>query len=296
MTATQIVEHLEKALGPSGEPRRVKAVIEAELVQAFNYPPARAAELAELRAASVTRIISKKQQVSFESGTLYALAIVGASFDTVAGSCYPLPSDSPQVVALKRQRIAASDILAAMRALDFNQFERFGAKILAELGAQNAQVTRQSNDQGIDFFGELSVGTLGTVPIPFLKLAHDLRFIIVGQAKHYPTRSLGTDVVRELVGAMSLARTKTFSKDNLDILDGVSLKPFSPLVALLFTTGELSSGTVHLANSAGIIARNGEQLSVFLADRGVGMVETNGIKTFAPQTFRDWIAAPVSAT
>ena len=83
---------------------------------------------------------------------------MGTGLDTVAGSCFPLPSDPPEIVRLKNHRILAGEILIAIRNLDFNQFEVFGAKVLAELGAKNPQVTRQSNDQGIDFYGELSLG------------------------------------------------------------------------------------------------------------------------------------------
>lgn len=289
MTAAQIVAHLEQVVAPEGGPRRIKAIIEEELIATFNYSPAQATELADKRAVSVSRIVSERQQASFENGTLYALALVGASFDTIAGSCFPLPSDTAEIVRLKRQRTLAGDILSAIRNLDFNQFEMFGAKVLTEIGAVKTQVTKQSNDQGIDFYGQLSPATFGTIPAPFLKLVHDINVVLVGQAKHYPQRSLSPDVVRELVGAMTLARTKTFSKDSLDILDGIALKPFSPVLALLFTTGELSPGAIHLALESGIIARNGVQLAVFLADKSVGIVEEGGNRVFSVDAFLNWL-------
>lgn len=289
MTSAQIVAHLEGIVGPNGKPRRIKSLIESELISKYGYFPVQAAEFADRKFLSVSRLISEREQASYKDGTFYTLAIVGTGSESVAGSCFPLPIDTPEIARLKRQRVRASDVLTAIRGLDFNQFEKFGAKVLNELGATNTRVTKQNNDQGIDFLGELSLGALGNIPAPFLRLAHDVKFTFAGQAKHYPTRSLNPDVVRELVGAIGLARTKTFSKENLDLLDGVYLKPFSPLLALLFTTGELSSGAIHLADEAGVIARNGEQLAVFLADKGIGMVESVGEQSFSTIAFLEWL-------
>ena len=112
---------------------------------------------------------------------------------------------------------------------------------------------------------------------------------MVGQAKHYPNRSIGPNVVRELVGALSLARTKTFSAVGLNLFEDVQMKPFSPLLAMLFTTGEISAGAIQVASEAGIIARNGFQLAVFLADRGVGIHDVNGVLKFSDDFFRAWL-------
>ena len=138
----------------------------------------------------------------------------------------------------------------------------------------------------------MSLGEYQGLPIPFAKLAHDVILLFAGQAKHYPDRPLGTDVVRELTGAISLARTKTFSRDDLDPFPGLNLKPFAAMVALLFTTGRFTTGAVRLAEAAGIIARSGEQIAVFLADKGVGMTQTGAGPMFDSTAFRGWLNAP----
>lgn len=161
--------------------------------------------------------------------------------------------------------------------------------MLVEIGASFATITPHSNDQGIDFYGRLSLGQFQDTPTPFLKLAHDVVLLFVGQAKHYPNRALGPDVVRELIGAVSLARTKTFSKDDTNFFPELDLKPFSPLVTLLLTTGTITTGATQLAESAGIIARSGLQISVFLADKGVGTVTVEGETNFDKQRFFDWL-------
>lgn len=71
------------------------------------------------------------------------------------------------------------------------------------------------------------------------------------------------------------------------------MRPFSPVVAMLFTTGEFTSGALRLAEAAGVVAKTGLQLAVFLADRGVGMTEQNGVPTFDNTAFDQWLTAPV---
>jgi hypothetical protein len=175
--------------------------------------------------------------------------------------------------------------------LSFDDFEKFGARVLSEMGAKQTHITPHGGDQGIDFFGQLSLGQFHAIPAPFLKLASDVVIALVGQAKHYPTSSIGPDVVRELIGAVSLARTKTFSRPDVDIFRDLSLKPFSPLVTLLFTTGKITAGAMDLAESAGIIARSGEQLAVFLADKGVGMTQTAAGPVYDQGALALWLHA-----
>jgi hypothetical protein len=158
------------------------------------------------------------------------------------------------------------------------------------MGASFSRITPHRGDQGIDFYGRLSLGQYQLMPSPFVKLAHDVVLLFAGQAKHYPTSTIGPEVLRELIGAVSLVRTKTYSVSEIDIFEGLDLKPFSPLVTLLFTTGTISSGAIRLAESSGIIARSGEQLAVFLADKGVGMetLESGRIE-FSKTKFVAWL-------
>jgi hypothetical protein len=45
-----------------------------------------------------------------------------------------------------------------------------------------------------------------------------------------------------------------------------------------------------LAEAAGIIARSGEQLAVFLADKGIGMEKSKaGIVVFSSAKFMEWL-------
>jgi Restriction endonuclease len=290
MTPKTIADRLENVMGVEGTPRRLISAIEAELCGHFGEFPLRAAEIAERTAPSVARVIAERAAESEEAGIISTLVLLGTTSDSVAGCCHVLPTDIPAVVAAKQQRVHAGSLLTEIRALTFDDFEKFGARVLAEIGASFTQVTPRVGDQGIDFYGRLSLGQYqGGLAPPFIKLSHDVVLLFAGQAKHYPTASVGPEVVRELIGAVSLARTKTFSRTNVDIFPGFDLKPFSPLVTLLFTTGKFTNGAAQLAEAAGIIARSGEQLAVFLADKGVAMRDEGAGTIFDPSKFREWL-------
>jgi hypothetical protein len=206
------------------------------------------------------------------------------------GSCRIESSDAPEFVLAKSRRLNIEPLLREIGELTFGEFERFGARILHQLGASSIRVTPHADDQGIDFYGMLSIGALAGIPTPLSKLAHDVQIRFAGQAKHYPNNPVGPDVIRELVGAISLARFKVFTSDK-DLFEDLELRAFNPLLALIFTTGRFTRGARILASKAGIIARSGEQLALFLADQGVGMRTIDGVISFDAENFRTWLDA-----
>lgn len=292
MTPKRVLDRLEAVLGASAPPSRLTTVIETELVAHFGLEAIRAAEKAEPLAMSVAKLIAQRSIEADDYGVAATLVIIGSTSDYIVGANHILPLDTPHVAAAKAGRSQHDSLLQSIRSLSADEFELFGKRILTELGASEAHVTRQSGDQGIDFYGKFSLGQLNALPAPFLKLAHDVRLLFAGQAKHYPNSTLGPNIVRELIGAISLARTKTFSSDGVDIFANLEIRPFSPVVALLFTTGKISSGAYHLASSAGIVVKDGNQLAAFLADRGVGMLISAAQTTiFDEASFKTWLLA-----
>lgn len=290
MRPKSIVDRLEAVIGIDGAPVRLLTVIEAELITYFGASPLAAAETAERVLRSVVKMIADRNAVAEEAGLTPILVVIGSTLDTVAGSCHVLSADDELVARIKHHRLHVQALFRKMKGLTFAQFEIFGKRVLKELGAEKAHVTPHRGDQGIDFFGEFSFGQLQQLPSPFFKLAHDVRLLFAGQAKHYPENALGPNVVRELIGAVGLARTKTFSRDGIDLFQDLEIRPFSPVVSLLFTTGAITSGARRLAASAGIIAKDGEQLAVFLADRGVGMQREMENPVFVEDEFERWLA------
>lgn len=287
-TPKRILDQLELSLGPAASPISITSAIEVELVSHFAFEPISAGR-AEAIAPAVAKLIGVRNAEADDRGVHAILVIIGATFDRVAGACHILPTDDPHIAAAKAGRLSHSQLLTKIRSLTFAEFEQFGKRVLDELGALNARVTPHGGDQGIDFFGTFSLGQLHTLPAPFLKLAHDMKLLFAGQAKHYPASTIGPNIIRELIGAVSLARTKTFSTDGLDIFKELDIRPFSPVVAILFTTGNISRGAYALAASAGIVAKSGDQLAAFLADRGVGVSSDIHSSAFDDAMFDQWL-------
>jgi len=287
-TPKRVVDRLEEALGPGAVPVRLVSAIEVELVNHFGLNAIAAAERAESIVDPVAKLISSRNLEADDRGTSAILVVIGATADAVAGACHVLPTDDPNVANAKVGRLHHAALLAKLKSLTFAEFEIFGKRVLKELGADDPRVTPHGGDQGIDFFGRFSLGQLHSLPQPFLRLAHDVRLLFAGQAKHYPDTTIGPNIVRELIGAVSLARTKTFSTDGIDLFQDLEIRPFSPVVAMLFTTGNISRGAYKLAASAGIVAKNGDQLAAFLADRGVGMSMT-APRRFDTDLFDVWL-------
>jgi hypothetical protein len=286
MTPRRIVERLEIVIGLDGRPVRLVDVVEQELVSFFGCVPIQAAEHAEKTLRRVGQLIEENRADAEAAGVMPTIVISGDNDRAVCGSCWIESFDEPEVRAAKQRRLYVEPIYRAIRGLTFAEFERFGSRILTELGASAVRVTPHSNDQGIDFYGILRLSDLGTVPAPFLQMAQEVTLRFAGQAKHYPDSSLGPGIVRELVGSVMLARYGIHSSTVSPFQD-FGLLALHPLLGMIFTTGRVTSGAMKVANEAGIMVRSGEQLSVFLADRGVGYL--NG--EFNLEEFRRWLLA-----
>ena len=286
MKPKDVLTKLEAVIGVTGGPRRLRSAIELVLQDSFNLLPLQALEKAELLEESVRDLIAEEE----ETAPCPKLTLVSSAEHMVAGYCYPNPSDSSEIAAAQRSRLNIDPLLQEIRNLTFQEFELFGARVLRELGAKRTKVTPHSDDQGIDFYGILSLGQNSFLPPPFGRLAHDVRLRFAGQAKHYPTTPIGPEMIRELVGAISLARHNVFTTDD-EIFDDLELLPFNPLVAMFFTTGRFTSGALDLAAKSGVIAKSGEELAVFLADKSVGMYDDKGTVKFDKTRFRDWLSS-----
>jgi hypothetical protein len=286
MKPKEVLTKLEIVIGVTGSPRRLRSAIESVLQDSFNLPALQAVEEAELLEGPIRDLIAEEEEITPSP----LLTLVSSAEHIVAGYCYPDPFDSADVAAAKRSRLNIDPLLQEIRNLTFQEFELFGACVLKELGAKLTKVTPHSNDQGIDFYGVLSLGQNSFLSPPFGQLAHDVRLRFAGQAKHYPTIPIGPEMIRNLVGAISLARHKVFTTDD-EIFDELELLPFNPLVAMFFTTGRFTSGALDLAAKSGVIAKSGEELAVFLADKSVGMYDDKGTVKFDKTRFRNWLSS-----
>lgn len=288
MKLLDLLARLENVVGIVGQPRRLRELIEYELREYFNLPPIKAAEQAEQLEIPIRKMLIQNELVHTTNGTFPILTLSSLSDRIIMGSCHVQPTDDERIVKIKESRQHIDRLLSRIRLLSFVEFEQFGAAILKELGARTIRVTPRANDQGIDFYGVMSLGDLIGEPSGICQLAHDLNIRFAGQAKHYPSNPIGPAALRELVGAVSLARYKNFTRDT-DIFEDLDLRSFTPLIAMFFTTGTFTNGARDLANQTGIIARSGDQLAVFLADRRIGFKEIDGKIQFDDQEFSKWM-------
>lgn len=288
MKPRDIVDRIAESVGLDGKPRPIKTAIEDELIRA-GMPAISAAEGAEQKLSAVKKIIDTEDRERTRLGETYGLRLLGTSRDSVSGSCFVLPDDDSAIAAAKENRIHVDRIESEIKNLNFSDFEKFGARVLQQMGAKNTKVTPHAGDQGIDFYGEISLADIEGLPVGFFHLSHGAKLTVVGQAKHYPENKIGPSHIRELVGAMSLARTDTYSKDSIDLFDGLHLPPFAPVLAVFFSTGKFTRGAYTLARNAGLIAFSGHQLATFLADHGVGLISTGGTTSFSTSEFKMWL-------
>lgn len=286
MKNAQIVDALEALIGIDGDARDLIEVI-AEALCANGYDEIDAIELAASRRAAIFKIINDRHEAAQSKGLVHTLEISGSFRSRVGGAGKPSPTDDVKVTLAKQGRRQVAAIIERIRALTASEFEQFGAAMVRSLGASISERTRQTGDQGIDFVGTTRLGELLDHPQHIFRLAHDMQIDFIGQAKHYPNRTLQSSTVRELVGSLELARSRHFSSGKFKLLEDLSLKSFSPVFALLITTGRVSSGAREVAEKSGIIIRSGEQIATYLADLGVGIVPTTG--EFSEVEFIDWM-------
>ena len=290
MTPKKITDQLEQTVGYSGRPRQLRDAIEHVLLDRFGQPATEAAEVSENLCEKVAEEIETRFGKSLEIGTVAPVSL-RLNHTVIHGSLFVFPDDPPSDILSKQIRIKSEDLFFAMRSLDFDQFEKFCGAVLREMGCPSPVVTSRSTDQGIDFFGETTIGGLLGEHIHRKRLLHSARTVILGQAKHYPNRKIGPKEVRELIGALTLARTSSFSKPDLDLFDKADLRPNTPTLAVLFSTGDFTAGARHLADEAGIVLYSGIQLAVFLADCQVGIRIDGEIYAFDNSDFRTWMSS-----
>jgi hypothetical protein len=155
------------------------------------------------------------------------------------------------------------------------QFEQLCGKLIALLGVENPRVTRTTADEGIDFFGLLSLESIFYPRNVFPTLQKQMSIWMVGQAKRYKEIQAGTAEVRDLVGAVVLGRAGAFGSLQSP-LSGLNIRPADPVFVILATTGSFSSNACRLLDKSGVIGFDGEMLAAFLADAELASRQESG--------------------
>ena len=217
-------------------------------------------------------------------GRVAYYSINSSSPNYLQGCAFVEPRDPPDVAAQKRALAKIRDYGPALAALTPRDFEVLCGSVLSLLGAENVTITPHSRDEGIDFYGVMRAGELagqeGTLP----SFTRQASIWLLGQAKRYIKTKVATPDIRDLVGAVELAKSRAFSSTRPKYKD-LDVRVCDPVFFLFFTTGALTSAGWQLAQKSGVIALDGEMIADFLAGRGIGVVDGD----YSDAAFRAWL-------
>ena len=202
----------------------------------------------------------KTPRVEFNSSSEYM----------IQGACFVEPRDTAELRCRKEKRRRSSEYYGSLKQLTPENFEELCGEVLRTIGVERPIITRRSFDEGIDFYGKLSIRQLFFLGSAYLW--------IVGQAKHYPTSQVSSAEIRDLVGAITLARVGVSASVESPLKE-LEIKICDPVVGLFLTTGSLSANGWRLLKRTGIVGMDGEMLASFITEK---KLHYNALKTTRP--------------
>lgn len=267
-------------------PRTLTEVIaDLSLLEGWHPTAAEAQEYGERIEGSVRRRLIMHLDRRNAQGQACRYDFNSSSEYLIQGACFVAPNDSFELGAAKLRRMQASDYLAALRTLQPREFESACRGVLVTMGADDATLTRSANDQGIDFFGRLSLKGRLAQQYHLPSFDTTLSVWLVGQAKHYQATQVATPDIRELVGSVELARARVYA-DSGAALAGLNIRRCDPVFYLFLTTGTISSDGWTLLHRSGVLAMDGETLASFMADSGIAVDENGALDV---SKFAQWL-------
>lgn len=254
-------------------PRPIGEVL-VDIIEAENWTTEveSAEELAEKWVQRFQFFLKKKALEESERSLISCFEFNTANEEYIQGSCFVEPSSSEEEREGKRRRANCVHVKDALSKISDQQFEVLCARVLRLMHVEDPIHTRYSMDHGIDFFGRMPIGEIIKPSAISSGAESQMKVWLVGQAKNYKSSQVSTKDVRELIGAVSLARSKTYVGQT-NPFSNLNIRLCDPIFYLFFTTGSFSRDAFALFKKTGIVAMDGNQLSVFLADNNVGVVD-----------------------
>ncbi|WP_127531112.1 restriction endonuclease [Paenibacillus kobensis] len=276
LTSDQLIEFLKEKITPTDSPIELQEILKVIVMEKDALNEAQAVARTANIKTEVVRKLDKLLEDNRKSGTY-------PWFDFYEGTSYirgPFHIDlsDEEFVRNEKTKLAVhfDGMKRVLTGISFEEFEEICGAILSLLGAKNCKRTPHSKDQGIDFFGTISLSDLSNSEYPFVQFQHNFILWVIGQAKHYPNGQVGTEELRSLVGSISLARFGEFATKGM-VSDNVKLRSLDPIFALFLTTGDYSAESRKLAEKSGIILKNIDDISYLLIRNDIGITMTNGI-------------------
>lgn len=250
-------------------PEALVTLIARELEHADGLSAGLAAERAEVIAERTLTVIRKMHDTHVEKNMFKAYTFNSSDDSFLQGIFFVEPQDDEETAASKNRRSQLLEVRGALECLTPEGFERLCKAILTSFDPLSCDLTKYRSDQGIDFYAKVR-----WLP-PLLSGAVDIEVFsrfdiwIVGQAKRYLDSKVSTPDLRELVGAVELARAGAYSLAG-DRYPDLKMRLCDPVYYLFMTTGDLSSETVELAGRSGVIALDGFGVSELVAHMNLG--------------------------
>lgn len=246
-----------------------------------------AAEKGEAWAQACINKLRQDLSVLQEHGRPARVTFNSSSEDVIQGACFVEPRDGDIARDQKARRLRSAEYYSAFDKLSPDQFETLCAKFIGLLGVKSPIVTRRSADEGIDFYGRLSLGSMFFPHDLTPTIQSQLSIWLIGQAKHYKSIQSGTPEIRDLAGAIALGRAGAFG-GNQSPFGESKIMIAEPVFSLFVTTGQISTNGWRLLRRSGIIGMDGDQLAAFLADRSAGLKDETD--NFSEDLFFEWLA------
>lgn len=217
-------------------------------------------------------------------GRFVPFAFNGSSEYVLQGCAFIEPWDSESTKQTKKRLSIYSEYVASLDSLTPRQFEAMCVGLLNLIGVDDPQITQYSADEGIDFYGKLNLENLVLLDTSLPNIQRQLSAWMIGQAKHYKSGQVSTFEIRELVGAVTLAKGKAFGELEEKYVD-LNLKACDPIFYLFFTTGRITVNTWRLLERSGVAGMDGEMVAALSAEQSIGVEKG----AFSETALYDWI-------
>lgn len=222
-------------------------------------------------------------------GRFSLFSINDSSSYLIQGAALIGPNDNEEIRKAKEKRARHSIYAEEIGKLTPTDFEGLCAGILKIIGVDRPSLTPMRADEGIDFFGKLSLEQRLIHNPAFTTFTKQMTIWLIGQAKHKLVTQVSTPDLRDLVGSIELLKAGTHVSRYPQIGEH-KVRICDPIYYLFFTTGRISADAWKLIDKSGIIGMDGEMISAFLSDQEVGAEDG----FFKPEAFRSWVVQFIS--
>lgn len=236
------------------------------------------------------QVISQLEQVLSDHNRLGRPIFVTfnpSSPDHIQGAAFVAPNDPPEVVEVKSKRLLAHQYHQILKQLTPSEFETLCGKVMEKLGVRNVTVTPRSGDEGIDFYGQLHLEDFLHSSKGLPTIERQMHVWIIGQAKRYIETLVSPEDIRDLVGAVQLARGEAYASEVTSKYPDLRLRVCDPIYCVFVTTGHITANTWRLIDRSGVIAMDGAMLAQFVAENDLAKLGAQ----VDPEGFRQWLVA-----